>query len=384
MNFEFATATRIVFGPGRLAELGRIVQSLGKRPLLVTGRDSGRNRRAGELLAGAGGVPVQIQVDGEPTVPWVTTAVETARTARCDVVIAVGGGSAIDAGKAIAALVPNAGGALDYLEIIGAGRPLTQTPLPFVAVPTTAGTGAEVTRNAVLGSPAHRLKTSLRSPLMLPRVALVDPELTLGLPPLLTATTGLDALTQLIEPYLSCRANPLSDAFCAAGIVRSARSLERAWAQPQDAAAREDLSLCSLLSGLALANSGLGAVHGMAAPLGGRFGAPHGAVCAALLPHVLRLNLDVLRQARPDSPVLARFDQVARWVTGNPAAVADDGIAWVTRLVRVLGIPGLAHHGIRVDDARVLAEQALQASSMAGNPIPLSLDDVAGVVMRAL
>jgi len=212
---------------------------------------------------------VIFSVDGEPSLSTIREGVALAKTERCDFVVGFGGGSAIDAGKAIAAMLTNPGDVLDYLEIIGQGKVLKSNSAPFLAIPTTAGTGSEVTRNAVLASPEHRLKVSLRSPYLQPRIALVDPELALELPAALTATTGLDALTQLIEAYVSCRANPMTDALCAEGIRRAARSLRRACDDGHNLAAREDMALASLLSGIALANAGLGAVHGFAGPIAG-------------------------------------------------------------------------------------------------------------------
>lgn len=210
-------------------------------------------------------------------------------------VIGLGGGSVLDAGKAIAALVTNLGNVFDYLEVIGKGQPLVNAPLPFIAIPTTAGTGTEVTRNAVLGSPAHGVKVSLRSPMMLPSLAIVDPELTYGLPPEITASSGLDALTQLIEPFVSVKANPMTDAICREGIRHAAKSLRTVYHNGADASAREGMSLASLFGGLALANAALGAVHGFAGPLGGMLNAPHGAICAKLLPLVMEVNIKVLR-----------------------------------------------------------------------------------------
>src|SRR6185503_19212740 len=299
MRFEFATATRILFGPGTLQESASALAELGGRALVVTG---GQVERATPLLAilqGAGVSAVTWSRPGEPTVQAVREGAAMARTEQVDFIVGFGGGSAIDAGKAVAALAPNDEDLFHYLEVIGRARPLDRAPLPFAAIPTTAGTGAEVTRNAVLASPEHQVKASLRSPRMLARLAVVDPALTLGLPASVTAATGLDALTQLIEPFVSCRANPVTDGFCREGMRRVARSLRRAWAYPDEVAARVDMALASLLSGLALANAALGAVHGFAAPIGGMFAAPHGAVCAALLPHVMVANLRALRERSP-------------------------------------------------------------------------------------
>ena len=310
--------------------------------------------------------------------------VHLARANHCDLVISLGGGSVIDAGKAIAAMLTNPGEVLDYLEVVGRNQLLSISPAPFIAIPTTAGTGTEVTRNAVLASPAHQVKVSLRSPLMLPRVALVDPRLTLDLPPAITAASGLDALTQLIEPFLSCRANPMTDVLCVEGIRRAARSLRRVFEDGRDLEARENMSLASLWSGMALANAGLGAVHGFAGPIGGMFPAPHGAVCAALLPHVTAVNLRALQQRQPDSELLTRFEELGRLLTDKPTATAEDGVRWLESLVRDLQIPGLGSYGITPDHADELVQKATAASSMKGNPLPLTADEMKQALLAAL
>jgi len=272
----------------------------------------------------------------------------------------------------------------EYLEVIGRGRALTKPSAPFVAIPTTAGTGSEVTRNAVLASPEHKLKVSLRSPLMLPKVAIVDPELTYDLPPALTASTGLDALTQLIEPYTSCRANPMTDALCVEGIGRAARSLRAAFTDGRNGEAREDMCVASLFGGLALTNAGLGAVHGLAAPIGGMFPAPHGAVCAALLPHVMAKNLRALRSRAPGSDTLRRYDEVARLVTGGASAEADNGVRWVAGLVHELHIPRLGTHGVSEQHIEELVEKAAKASSMKANPITLTNEELAEILRATI
>jgi alcohol dehydrogenase class IV len=304
-----------------------------------------------------------------------------------DVVVACGGGSAIDCGKAVAALLGNGGDPLDHLEVVGRGEPLAKPSAPFVAVPTTAGTGSEVTRNAVLASPEHRTKASLRSPFMLARAAIVDPDLLAGLPPRVVAASGLDAFAQLVEPFLSVRANPLVDGLCREGLARSARSLRRAYEGDSSEAVRADLALASLFGGLALANAGLGAVHGFAAPAGGLFDAPHGAACAALLPAVLRVNLAALSRRRPASPALARYREIAAIVTGRPDAGAGDAVSWTAALVRALGIPGLARWGATEVDVPVLVAKARAASSMKGNPIELEdgeLEEIARSSLEAV
>ncbi len=281
-------------------------------------------------------------------------------------------------------MLNNPGELLDYLEVIGKGKSILHPSAPCMAVPTTAGTGAEVTRNAVLASPAHQVKVSLRSPHMLPKVALVDPELTLSLPPAVTASTGMDALAQLIEPFVCNRANPLTDAFCRAGMPRAARSLQRAFEQGADVAAREDMSLASLLGGLALANAGLGAVHGFAGPIGGAFHAPHGAVCAILLPPVMAANVRALRERQPESPALRRYDEVAVMLTGNPNATAADAVAWTQVLCQALNIPPLSAYGVGPGDVDDLVEKAAVASSMKPNPITLTRHELREILMQAL
>jgi len=310
--------------------------------------------------------------------------VERVRSERCDFVISIGGGSAIDTGKAIAALASNSGEPLDYLEVIGRGAPLAEPPLPFLAVPTTAGTGSEATRNAVLGSVEHRVKASLRSPAMLPRLAIVDPELTLGLPPAITASTGLDALTQLSEPYLGCRATPITDALCVDGISRVAGSLRRACTHGNDLAARTEMALASLYGGIALANAGLGAVHGFAAPIGGMFDAPHGAICAALLPHAMETNLRALRERAGGCDTLGRLAKVAVLLTGNAQAAAEDGIDWVKALCTDLAIQPLRAYGITAEHIPSLVEKAARASSMKGNPIQLTDRELSTLLEHAL
>jgi alcohol dehydrogenase class IV len=325
---------------------------------------------------------VALAVSGEPTIELVREGAKHARTERCDMVIGFGGGSALDTGKAIAALLTNEGDPLDYIEVIGKGQPLTKPSAPYIAIPTTAGTGSEVTRNAVLGSPEHRVKVSLRSPYMLPRVALVDPELTYNLPPDVTAATGLDALTQLIEAFVSVKANPLTDAICREGMYRVARSLRRAyeegdsppWRENWQAivTAREDMCVAGLLSGMALSNAALGAAHGLSGPLGGMFGAPHGALCAAVLPYVVEVNERAARQRLVGSPVVSRFEQVKR-------AVGDLG-----QLVQALKIRPLRDHGVTRDNFPEIIEKAQASNSMKGNPVSLEEEELREVLERAL
>ncbi|MFO1476042.1 MAG: iron-containing alcohol dehydrogenase [Verrucomicrobiota bacterium] len=384
MKFEFAAPGRILFGEGQLAAAGDIAKAAGRHPLVVVGRDASRASRLLALLQAQSLAITTYSVPGEPELETVRQGVAAARSAGCDFVIGMGGGSVIDAGKAIAAMLRNEGDLLEYVEVIGRGKPLAHSSAAYVAIPTTAGTGSEATRNAVLASPEHRVKVSLRSASMIPGVALVDPELTYDLPPVITASTGLDALTQLIEPYVCARANPMTDSICVEGIRRAAAALPAAFRNGADRAARRDMALASLFGGLALANAGLGAVHGFAGPLGGMFPAPHGALCAALLPHVMAANIAALRARRPDHPSLRRYEEVARLLTGNPAAGADAGVEWVRQLVADLNIAPLRNYGIDAGHTQDIIRKAAQASSMKANPIELTEEELAGILGKAI
>ena len=383
MNFEFATVAKIIFGVGTLRQAGAAATEFGQRALVVTGRDTKRAEPLLEILHDAGVGAATFSVTGEPELSTVDQGTALAKKERCDFVVALGGGSVIDAGKAIAAMMTNDGVLLDYLEIIGRGKALTKPSAPFIAIPTTAGTGSEVTRNSVLASPEHKLKVSLRSPLTLAKVALVDPELTYDLPPALTASTGLDALTQLIEPFVCSRANPVTDGLCREGIHRAARSLRIAFTDGKNKSAREDMAVASLFGGLALANAGLGAVHGFAGPIGGSFPAPHGAICAALLPHVMAANIHALRQRAAAGDALRRYGKVARLLTGNASATADDGVKWVRKLVADLQIPHLGEYGVREEHVADLVAKAANASSMKANPIALTPEELAETLRAA-
>lgn len=383
MQFEFATANRIVFGAGALAKGIEAACGWGRRALLVTAATSASSDQLLTLLAERHLAVSAFQVTGEPTVESIREGVAAAREAECDLVIGIGGGSVLDTGKAIAILRTNPGDVLDYLELIGRGRSLEHPPVPCVAIPTTAGTGAEVTRNAVIGSIEHHVKVSLRSPQMLPRLAVIDPLLTCSVPPPITASTGLDALTQVIEPFVSHAHNPLTDGICREGMRRAARSLRQAYADGSDLTAREDMCVTSLCGGLALANAKLGAVHGIAGPLGGMFPAPHGAVCAALLPHVMAANIQALQQRQTGFPALQRFDEVAQCLTGDHAARAVDGQRWISQLCADLHIPSLRTYGISASDFPELIDLATRASSMQGNPIRLESQELSEILHQA-
>jgi alcohol dehydrogenase class IV len=382
VSFEFATAGRIIFGAGKLKSLAEQLEAGAKRLLLVRGRSSDAIPRVREMLSAWGIRLAEYEVHGEPTVDVVREGVALAR--GCEGIIGLGGGSVLDAGKAIAILATNPGDVLDYLEVIGKGETLRRAPLPYIAIPTTAGTGAEVTRNAVIESPAHGVKVSLRSPLMLPGLALVDPELTYNLPPDITASTGLDALTQLIEPFVSLKANPMTDALCREGMRHAARALKRAYENGGDQEARERMSLASLFGGLALANAALGAVHGFAGPLGGMLPAPHGAICARLLPPVMEANLHALMKRQPEHPALARYTKIAQILKNDPGADAADGVNWVSKLVREMNIPSLSSYGMSHEHFPEAVAKTLKASSFKGNPILLTDAELMEILDKTL
>ncbi len=381
-SFEFATADRIIFGAGKLNELGKQIEGVAQRLLFVRGHSSDAITRVREVLTMSGIPFTEFPVHGEPTIEVVREGIEAARD--CDTVIGLGGGSVVDAGKAISALVTNPGDMFDYLEVIGKGRPLVNAPLPYIAIPTTAGTGTEVTRNAVLESPEQNVKVSLRSPLMLPCLALVDPELTYHLPPEITASSGLDALAQLVEPFVSIKANPMTDAICRAGMDHAARSLRRAYENGADKEARAGMSVASLFGGLALANAALGTVHGFAGPLGGMLHAPHGALCARFLPLVMEANIKALEMRRPEHPALARYVEIARILTSEKDATALDGARWTSKLVNDLKIPRLSMYGIGPEDFPEAVQKTQKASSFKGNPAVLNEKELTAILEQAL
>ncbi len=384
LRFQFATTGEIIFGSGRISEIGDHARAFGKKVLIVTGKQPDRAARLIELLKRADCSIQLLPIKGEPTIKEVSAGAKAARAKNIEAVIGIGGGSPIDAAKAIAALATNKGNVLRYLEVIGDGEPLTEAPLPTIAIPTTAGAGAEVTRNAVLKSPEHKLKVSLRHKKMLPEIALVDPQLTLSLPPSVTAYTGLDALTQLIEPYFCKRRSPLTDSLCLEGMDRAARHIRTAYSQGDDLQARENLCIASLFGGLALANSGLGAVHGFAAPIGGMFNAPHGAVCAALLPAALHTNLNAIEigDSADKSELLDRFTNMSRLLLMMNGVEPQDGVSWIAKLCQDLKVPGLAHWGITKSDIAPLVAKAKNASSMKPNPVVLS-DGALSAILEA-
>lgn len=377
--FDLALPRKVVFGPGRAAELAGIMASLGSRVLLCTGSDPSRHLH----LLGDVEPAAVVRVTREPLVDDARSALDEARAAGADSVVAIGGGSVLDLAKAVAVLLGNGTDPLDHLEVVGRGLPIERPAVPYVAVPTTAGTGAEATANAVLGAPEHGRKASIRSPHMLAAVALVDPLLTLPCPPAVTASSGLDALTQCLEPFVSPKASPATDAVAADGLRRGARSLRRAYEHGDDRAAREDMALCSLFGGIALANAKLGAVHGVAGVVGGMVDAPHGAVCAALLAPVVEANVRALRERDPASPALDRYAAAARLLTGRDAATVEDAVAWLRETAAALQVPPLRDVGLRPARYAEVAEKSARSSSMQGNPVALTADELVAVLDAA-
>ena len=381
INFEFATATQVIFGNGTVSKVPELLRGMGHKVFLVTGKNPARAKFLAENLEAVGFSVFSFRVEKEPDTGMISAGVKLARQKGCEAVVGFGGGSVIDSAKAIAALVLNKGELLDYLEVIGLGKKLEEEPLPFIAVPTTAGTGAEVTKNAVIHSPEHNVKVSLRSPLMFPDVAVVDPELTLSMPPEITATTGMDALTHLLETFVSNQANPFIELFCREGMRRISASLKKAYENGSDLKAREDMAMAAMLGGMALANVKLGAVHGFAGPMGGMFPVPHGAVCAALLPAVMEVNIRVLKEQKLNQ-ALVKYDEVARILTGNPKSGAMDGVHWARNMVDFLKIPNLSTFGLSVSDFPELIEKAKNASSMKGNPVLLNNEQLMEILKR--
>ena len=382
-RFEFATAKWIIFGEGSANKIPDNALNLGSKPLIVTGKNQNRCKF---LLDDFTKKKIKFEifsVNGEPTTQVVTECLNLAKRNKTDVIIGIGGGSAIDAGKAVSALITNGGDLFDYLEVIGRGKPIKNPTIPFIAVPTTAGTGTEVTKNAVIKSNEHSIKVSLRSPFMLPDIAILDPVLTYSMPREVTASTGLDAFTQVIEPYVSIKANMLTDSICKEGIKRISRSLLKAFNNPNDKKAREDLCIGSLFGGIALANAKLGAVHGFAGPMGGMIGAPHGVVCGILLPYVIKANIKALQERKPSSEVFKKYEKVAKIVTKNEKAKPKDLIQWTDELYGKLNMPHLSEVDLKKEQIEELVGKAKISNSMKGNPIVLTDEELRGIIKDA-
>jgi alcohol dehydrogenase class IV len=383
-KFEFFSVPRIIFGRGQFARGGVLAAQLGRSVFVVFNGAQGPADRLASMISAAGAASTLFRQRGEPKVRDVDDALALAHGGKCDAVIGLGGGSAIDAAKAVAALLSNGGTALDYMVVVGKGKKVTRPAAPWIAIPTTAGTGAEVTRNAVIGSPEHHFKASIRGEQLLARIALIDPELGISTPPAVTASSGMDALCQCIESYTSIGAQPITDALALQGTHAAARSLRRAFNDGADVQAREDMAMAALLSGITLTNAGLGAVHGFAAPLGANFPAPHGTLCAALLPHVITANVAALRGRDAAHPALARYAAIGRALgadDGGDSAAIDAAVRICGELAHDVKIPQLREFGMGEKDVPAMVALAKKASSMRFNPVELS-DAVLGDVLR--
>lgn len=371
--FGFATAGDIRFGRGVLAQAAAFVAGRARRVVLLRSASVARADDLAHDLRGAVDV-LEIRSQGEPDLLSIEASLRQLRNFAPDMIIAMGGGSVIDRGKALAALIPAPQGALRYLEVVGEGRPLDAPPLPLLAIPTTAGTGAEVTRNAVIAVPQAGRKVSLRDPRLYPMLALIDPDLLEGCPRGVTLASGLDAITQVIEPFICARANPMTDALCRDAIPRGLRALFRLM-DHGDSAAWDDMALTSVFGGLALANAGLGAVHGFAGVIGGRTGAAHGAICGALLVPVLHANYAA---SVSGSEARARMDWVNAQITAEFGGLGDFH-AWA----HGHGLPKLADLGVTPADHAEYAREARLSSSYKANPVDLGLDDLASILAAA-
>lgn len=376
MLFEFATASRIIFGNGKISEIGKIARREGSKALVVCGSSLDRYSRFILSLADHGIKYFSYSVITEPTIDVVRKGIEMCRFEGCNLVIGIGGGSVIDTGKAIALLSAKEGDVSDYLEVIGQGKEISTPGISMIAIPTTAGTGSEVTRNAVIGVEDHKIKVSLRSQYMLPKVALIDPELSTSMSPKVTASTGMDAITQLIEPYVSNQANPITDAFCQEGLEYAAASIREVYHDGLDIGARAKMSLASLFSGFALANAKLGAVHGFAGVLGGMYPTPHGEICASLLPAVLKVNIRALQKKNSKSDYLSRYERIAQTLTGIVESNAEDAVKFIAQLKSDLQIPPLSQFGVLEVDYPEIIVKAASSSSMKGNPVILTPDEM--------
>jgi alcohol dehydrogenase class IV len=384
MQFEFSATPRIIFGPGTVNTIGELSNEFEKRVTIIFNGPESFTNKIVNLLDNREIACQVIKVEQEPNIDLINNFVKLVRRFSPHFLIGIGGGSAIDTSKVLAALLTNPGEILDYLEVVGLNKPLTTPSLPLIAIPTTAGTGSEVTRNAVLDIPKKKVKVSIRSPYLVPRIAIIDPDLTQTLPPLITAYTGLDALTQLIEPYTCNLPNPMTDALCIQGIKLVAQSLYQVYNNGNDIQAREDMSAASFFSGFALANARLGAVHGFAGPLGGELSAPHGAIVSALLPNAMEVNVSALYEQSTDHPTLDRYRSIAKILTGDHNATIESGIKWIRDFCTHAKLLPLSSYGLTPDKFETILTLATKASSMKGNPITLSKNKLRIILERSM
>ena len=371
--FAITAPGRILFGRGESAKAPALIRSFGNRVLIV----HGANRdRAGWLRIPDAEVQT-LPCGGEPTLAMLEAALQQTRGFEPQVVVGLGGGAVLDLAKALAALIPAPCGPMEHLEVVGKGLALKADPLPFIALPTTAGTGAEVTKNAVIGLPEMGRKVSLRDDRMVARIAIVDPALTDPCPRAVTLASGLDAVTQVIEPFVSVKATPYTDALTRPAIAVGLGALMRLM-QGEDPMARDRMAWVSLCGGLALANSGLGAVHGLAGVIGGMTGAAHGAICGALLGPALAVN-----QGRATGAARDRIEEALALISGPLGCTADTVPGRLASWALAAGLPRLGDLGVKAADHEKIAEAATSASSSRGNPVALAAADFAEILARA-
>ena len=378
--FSFLTAGQIRFGRGTAKAATEDVARFGRSVLLVRGRAVSQVDDISTHLEQLGCSVNSVFAKGEPTCADVDAATKLGRAANVEVILAIGGGAVLDLGKAVAAMIPAQGNVIDYLEGIGGARPLTVDPLPCVAMSTTAGTGSEVTKNAVVGVPSAGRKVSLRDDRMLPRLAVIDPSFTVGTPASVTFSSGFDAVTQVIEPYLSIKANPLTDALSREAIPLGLTALAQL-AREEDEKARDQIAYVSLIGGIALANAGLGAVHGLAGVIGGRFSAPHGLICARLLGPVLRLNREAERAASGDDK---RYSDIATWMSAAFDVPPLRAFEMLNSQLDDLALPRLGQWIEPGTDLRAISAEALTTSSIKSNALVLTVDQLTSAVEDAL
>lgn len=380
-SYSFLAPKEIQIGPGKSKLVAdRMHQLPPGRILVVTGSSPARHQDLLESWRATGHEITILTQSGEPLIADAIAAASLGKQQQVHRVIAIGGGSVIDLAKAAAALIANPGEPLDYLEVVGKGLPLPFPALPCWALPTTSGTGAEVTKNAVLGVPSASVKVSLRHDSMIPELAIIDPLLCLGLGARQSYAAGMDAFVQVLEPYLSHQSNAISDALCVQAIPKAYRALLKLSENLDDIESRSELAEVSLFGGLALANAKLGAVHGFAGPLGGIIPAKHGELCAALLSECARANILGLRQRDPQNRALLRYAQVACWLSGSSDSQAEDCIALFRGLHTKLKLPSLKDLGFEPKHLELSLEMSAQSSSMKGNPIQLTRDEMSSVL----
>ena len=381
-TFSFTTAGTIHFGWGLRKTLSRHVLAFGRHALLLYSKSVGEIDKIIAGLEQNNIILMKEALTGEPTDEKLMLLATTYREAEIDVIIGIGGGSVLDSGKALSALLTNPGELLDYLEVVGKGLLLQKKPCPFIALPTTSGTGTEVTKNAVIKVTDQNVKVSMRNLAMIPEIALIDPQLTLSVPAAITASTGMDAFVQVLEPFCSWSANRMVDLYCREGIPLAARNLPFAYHHPEDKNARTLMAWVSLLGGLSLANAKLGAVHGFAGPIGGMFDISHGVICACLLPQVFRMNFIKLMDVK-NYTLLERFQQIAAWILNEDDPTVNNAVEWFISLNEELAIPKLKQLGIREKDFDAIITKALVSSSMKGNPVLLNESDLREILMNS-